>query len=64
MKLCKDCKRYEAGSKVVFDKCARKRDLDIVRGEEEPRFCMIERNTELKEFCGRDARFFEPRESA
>lgn len=78
MKLCKDCKHYEdsSGSRgtqyTTVHLCLRRiRPHNMVTGE--PRGsvnnnCIIEREAgwlyaRLENLCGREARFFEPKEA-
>jgi hypothetical protein len=73
MKLCKDCKFYDATSDLAqrnpreYARCeyGKKITVSVVTGESfdarDLTFCSTVRESGLERHCGPDARFFEPR---
>ena len=67
MKLCKDCKHYYKTKN--YDYCERKAKprKDGLMQNDDSRLCILERQSGwiqswLYDECGREARFFEPKE--
>ena len=69
MKLCKDCKHHIRRAEwTAFDRCNRKNLIDPDRINEMTSFCDLQREdgwlmARLEGSCGREARFFEPKEA-
>ncbi len=59
-KICKDCKHYRY-FQVDIHKCARSREVDLVRGTPPLKCCFSERSRHTKDVCGEEAKFFEPK---
>ena len=62
MRLCKDCRHYNAEAAAMMDYCSHpdlKRPADLVRGELTLTYCQLAR--EDKDKCGREGVRWEPK---
>jgi len=64
MKFCKDCRHYEPFKVDGYPSlahCWKNPNVNLVTGEKSPKTASLERRvTDSKDYCGPNARFFEP----